>query len=1469
MAGPLSPEEETPPKSETGEPPDPVEYTAAANGVNGVEDSTLILFTFKDEVSNLKAGDISLANGGGDSAGRAVKGALAGSGKEWSLGVTVQNPGSVSVAINREDIDNSVRPVAVYKAGELIRIAYNAAADGGKRQASTAISFSFGAAIPDLAAEDITIAGDSGRVVAGVLTGSGQVWSLGIAVEEPGTITIGIAREDIEAGERSVTVFKPLGYTAEADGAADGASSAKIDLSFAAAISGLTAEDISLGPETNVAKGTLSGEGAAWSLGITALKAGDIQLSIHKDGIEDAERTVTLYFREKPISYTAAANGVNGQENSTAIVFTFDEDLTSLRAGQITLISGEGDSGGEAEKGALEGSGKEWSLGIKVKKAGSVKAAINRSGVETEEKTVTLYKTGEQTRIGFEAAADGGERRASSAIILQFGAAIADLTAEDIAVTNDTGSVTAGLLSGSGQVWSLGIAVETPGDLKLRVTRDGVDPAEKTLAVYKPATYSITTDGEAGAISSTKIDFSFDADIAGLTTGDITVSPADSVETGALSGGGQAWSLGIQPLKAGDIRVRINRDGIEDRERTLAIHRYRPVSYTAAANGANGTEDSTAIVFVFDQDIANLGAEHLSLENGTAVVSRGGLTGSGKLWTLEIAVEKAGSVRVAVNQEGVEAGERTLDVYKAAEQTLISFEAAVDGGVRRTSSAITLSFGEAVSLAGKDIVLSAGTGRATKGTLSGGGKTWTLGIVTESAGDIGVAVNKDGIETGEKTVTLHKPVSYEAAADITAGAEPSTRINFVFSEAVEGLSDLNLRFVGDTIYPMQLSGSGQAWSLAIVTIKTGTIKIGIDLDGIDDGERTVAVYKPPEAPPEVAVKTGITVTSPPDITLYAKNQSFDPAGLEVAWVYSDGTLEPTTAYQIDPPNMAQATVKMVNVRAGGYTAGFYIQVLNTEKALVSISVEGPANMTQDVGREFDRTGLKVTGHYSDNTTSDLTSLAGVYGYNKSKRGSQDVSIRVNGKTAALPGISTRIGEDAAVSINAPRWAGINNMEKNAYKNVYIKGEALTPESWNIRLLVGGGTPVTLSYDNGSITAGELAAITGYNPYQTGKQTLYFTLDGRNFDLEVIVIDTESEVWFDYGYARHAGDPGGAGKDAGINEGKYYAKPGETLILTPIRYLVGYNADHSDAGASYAWTVSGGSWTAPGTGEFLHFTPSAAGTYDISVSVTGRSYVTGGSVTKTASTKVVCFDNNPPQVSISLNLKNFGPGQMAELGATGYGWSAGSAGGYWVWGVEHRPSYKISGNAMSSWHEAGVVWAQEDRNGNGRPDETWYELKGGDENDPAQKNKITRRYALRYFEASGGGNVNEYGQTIRELYWTDSKGRGGYMPGGWPSDWGVTGNWVTYTCTLLRDDGNIATGTYGHLFTAGYVDALGDTFYLSDAMDLEGNPVTLTAVRFLKVQTAIFHYGGSFGDVSTEIRSADFLGQQTTFPLPEE
>jgi hypothetical protein len=817
-----------------------------------------------------------------------------------------------------------------------------------------------------------------------------------------------------------------------------------------------------------------------------------------------------------------------------------------------------------------------------------------------------------------------------------------------------------------------------------------------------------------------------------------------------------------------------------------------PVRYSAAANGVNGAEDSSLILFTFDEEVADLKAGDISLNGGgdtEGSAAKGALSGSGKEWALGIAVQNAGSVTVAVNKEGIDGGKKLVAVYKAAETIRIGYSAAADGGGDKASSAINFAFGAALEeLFAGDIVIS----------------------------------------------------------DITGSA-----------------------------YPMEIFGGGQEWSLGIVVIQAGTIGVSIDREGIEAGEHIVAVYKPEESSPAAPERIGIAVISPPDTTLYALNQTFDRTGLELGWAYSDGSVEPMPAgsYQLEEPDMGKPVAQRVNVQAGSYKTSFWIQVLNSDKALVSIGVSGPANKIQEFGKEFDRTGLTVTGHYSDGSTSNLNSLATVAGYDKYKRGPQAARVMVNGKTAALEGIVTRIGEGALVSINR-YWEDSYNKQLLNYKDIYIKGEAINPRGSNIHLRHWENiysNMHTLTLDNGGLMEEDFDTLTGYNSYQTGWQAPSITIDGRQITFDVRVMDVEAAVWFDYGYMRHDGDPTGHGPGLG----KYYAKPDETLVIAPTRYLVGYHADHSDAGASYSWTVSGDNasrtWTTSKGGELLHLTPKAAGTYTITVDVTGRDFVSGGGITKTAGTELVCYTAPLPAGTFTSPLRNFGPGQFAT-GGSGYGWSLGSAGGYEVWAVEPQSSYFIDGNPFGTWHEPGVVWMQEDNNGNGLPDEMWHEVRGGDDDDPAWRDYITRRYAVTYF--TGNGTVNQLGRpphytgtAAAATCWVDSKGRTGILPGGFPSPWGVTGDWVTYTCTLLRDDGDIATGNYNGLSASGYVDTIDTVFPAHKAMRADGTSANLSAVQFIKVQTGIFRYGGLFGDISTEVQEADFLGRQSSFPKP--
>jgi hypothetical protein len=630
------------------------------------------------------------------------------------------------------------------------------------------------------------------------------------------------------------------------------------------------------------------------------------------------------------------------------------------------------------------------------------------------------------------------------------------------------------------------------------------------------------------------------------------------------------------------------------------------------------------------------------------------------------------------------------------------------------------------------------------------------------------------------------------------------------------------------------------------------------------------------------ILAGLEIGSPPDNLIYMQGEEFDPAGLLVYGVYGDGSrkeLNPSE-YRIDTSKISGTGTQRVFIRKDGLdSVAILIYIDPTGRVLKSAVLTVPPSVSQEMGKNFNTAGMVITGTYADGSTEQLNpSLCAVTGYDRFKRGTQRVALKINGITLAAD-LEINVSIPASATVKTVELAGTGHVwslvsylpgERTKYRSVYIKGMPFDLAKANLRPVVTvNGTPLTLSWGNG---LGPADTVRGYNANVPGRQTLTLDLDSISGNFDIFVLDAEPQVYFDYGYMRTASDPNGVGPGAG----KYYAQPNETLILTPIRFLIGYDEENRDIGAAYSWSVTGGAWdTAAGTtGDSFAFTPKAAGNYTVTVSVTGRNFVTGNTITKNASTEVVCYTGTLPVGNFVSPLKNFSPGQFTERG-TGYGWSLGAALGYEIFAIPPSSGFRVTGNAFGGWEEPGIVWAQDDRNGNGIPDEMWYELTGSDEHNSLTKPYITRRYAIKWFRQTGDWVDNEYGQILRCICWVDSKGRAGVMASGWPTDWGVSGDWVSYTGTVIRNGqgSSLDAGIDFPRGLAGYVDCFnnGDQSYVFSkdvAIRADGSPANLASIRFVKVQTGYFYYGGAVGEHSTEIVSATGLNDQSGgFPNP--
>jgi uncharacterized repeat protein (TIGR02543 family) len=107
----------------------------------------------------------------------------------------------------------------VLTAAYTLAVTYTAQADGGASASSTKIDFTFSAAVSGLIANDITIGGTPGAANKGTLTQTNDThWSLAITTTTAGAATVSIARNGIESGTKSITLYKVYTVTFNSNG---------------------------------------------------------------------------------------------------------------------------------------------------------------------------------------------------------------------------------------------------------------------------------------------------------------------------------------------------------------------------------------------------------------------------------------------------------------------------------------------------------------------------------------------------------------------------------------------------------------------------------------------------------------------------------------------------------------------------------------------------------------------------------------------------------------------------------------------------------------------------------------------------------------------------------------------------------------------------------------------------------------------------------------------------------------------------------------------------------------------------------------------------------------------------------------------------------------------------------------------------------------------------------------------------
>lgn len=374
--------------------------------------------------------------------------------------------------------------------------------------------------------------------------------------------------------------------------------------------------------------------------------------------------------------------------------------------------------------------------------------------------------------------------------------------------------------------------------------------------------------------------------------------------------------------------------------------------------------------------------------------------------------------------------------------------------------------------------------------------------------------------------------------------------------------------------------------------------------------------------------------------------------------------------------------------------------------------------------------------------------------------------------------------------------------------------------------------------------------------------------------------------------------------------------GRTIYLRP--FVTGA------ANPSYSWSVDG--VPAGKTSSMFAFTPSVAGDYEVTVTVADNDASQAGSLsygiratgrsTVSATVRVECTDTDHRRQAGSGSQAGYdkvfeyvpAPGQFINETLSGYNnettmeqacayaesrlaagrfVSLGGFGGYIVLGFDHSivrrststgPAssgdcdFSVSGNQFDGASEPGIVWVMQDTNGNGEPDDEWYEVRGSEYG----KDETWQDYAVTYFAPNG---------SRQNVQWKDSRGNRGtvdvntfHMQDSYYPSWIGADSYTLYgTCLKSRTYYEPSQYKWVHgSFGWGYVDNAGSDsqtvnegageevgeaaacktyFRIANAVTAAGTPAGLEYIDFVKVQVGVNVKAPVIGEASTEVLGA--------------
>lgn len=352
------------------------------------------------------------------------------------------------------------------------------------------------------------------------------------------------------------------------------------------------------------------------------------------------------------------------------------------------------------------------------------------------------------------------------------------------------------------------------------------------------------------------------------------------------------------------------------------------------------------------------------------------------------------------------------------------------------------------------------------------------------------------------------------------------------------------------------------------------------------GKQTVTVsYGDYSANFDVTVNgiSSIEVT-PPTKTTYLEGQDLNTDGMVVTAVTSDNQrITVPAGYSVRGFNKTKLGKQTITVTYQGLSTEFEVNV----NSVKSIELTKPTKLEYKYGESLDTSGMSVKAIYDDNQSEVIKSDYSVTGYDKTKSGTQTITVTYRNQTATFD-----------VTVAEP---------------VITKFEITTPptttEYYVGQDLKTDGMVVTVTFEDESTKTTTAYTLSGYDKNTVGAQTVTVSYKGFSATFDVTVKEVEKvEI-----------------SDVTVEDKTYDGKP--------IEYSVTATSDNYNGDYEYIWEKA--------DGTVLDSAPINAGSYKLVVKVSDETFAHTGSkeipfninkaaLTITAENKSIAFGMNAPE-----------------------------------------------------------------------------------------------------------------------------------------------------------------------------------------------------------------------------------------------